>query len=279
MGGCCASGIVLAALREVPPEEAALGEPRHSSRLYRVDEHAALLVAGLPADGHELAEWASDVCRRHRRAYGSALGGRALAQKLASHVHAASRSWSKRSYANSLLVATVDGSGGGGGAVEPQLFMVTSDGAWFRYKACAVGLHASEATVLLEQADTEWRGDESAAQVETRLVEIMRNATLGFGPGGATAGAGGTAEGRNGEGGLGGDPDDDPDATPRVLDVGVLRWADDEAGPTAVDDSGGDVEADGREARSSAFVWKTPATRRMTWVASSRVCRLGPSLM
>ena len=113
---------------------------------------------------------------------------------------------------------------------------------------------------MLEQAGAAWDGDESAAQVEARLVEVLRNATLGD----AVVGGGeGESEGRQV------DRTEARAGPPRVLDVGVLCLGD---GASGIDSGDGEHEAGGGV--GDAFVWRAATRRRpVVWSASSHVHR------
>ena len=155
LGMCCQDGVALASLRSVRSEDektdgAAIIEDGESvfvqgSRLQRVDSHCAVAIAGLPADARSLTAWIRAACQRHRRRFGEPIRGEILAAQLAYHVHATSLSWGTRSFANAVMIATIEGSTN----AESQMHIVRPDGTFLRCHAFALGEGAANAIIEL----------------------------------------------------------------------------------------------------------------------------------
>lgn len=175
IGACSADGIVFVVEREVPRHEAILGNPSYSSRLYKVDGHTAMAVGGYSADGKDIADWAAEECRKYHSRYGESISGGTLAKRLAQHVHASTRSWNRRTWACSIIVASFEGDNG---SEKAKLYLVKPDGSFDRHIACAIGRGADVVTSHLANASIVWPGESHDEQGDSMdlVLSSMREA-------------------------------------------------------------------------------------------------------
>lgn len=82
--------------------------PGTNRRIYTINKHSALSVAGLVADGKEIVERARDEAAQYKQIYDEEIPPRVLAERIAMYVHAFTQYGSVRPFGASVLLASVD---------------------------------------------------------------------------------------------------------------------------------------------------------------------------
>jgi len=143
--GSCAVGlksdthVVMATLKRSESELSSF-----QRKVFKVDDHMGIAIAGLNADGRVLCKYMRSECLNHRYVYESALPvGRLVRQVADKSQVCTQRSW-KRPYGVGLLVAGYDQTG-------PHLFNTCPSGNYYEYKAMAIGARAQAAKTYLEK--------------------------------------------------------------------------------------------------------------------------------
>lgn len=126
----CKDGVVLAVEKLVISKLLVEGSNR---RLFNVDRHAGLAVAGMLPDGRQVLNRAADEAQNYKKFYGEPIPGHVLCERVASYVHMFNLYWSLRPYGTSVMLATYDSRNG------PQLYLVEPSGIAHRYFGTAVG--------------------------------------------------------------------------------------------------------------------------------------------
>ena len=132
-------------------------------KLFKVDAHMGIAVAGLTADGRVLCRSMRNECVSHRFVYDSPLPVSRLVTQVADRSQAnTQRSW-KRPYGVGLLVAGCDATG-------PHLFQTCPSGNFYEYKAIAIGARSQAAKTYLEKSFASFPG--------ASLEELCKHALL-----------------------------------------------------------------------------------------------------
>ncbi|KAF6261749.1 20S proteasome alpha subunit G [Scenedesmus sp. NREL 46B-D3] len=130
MGIKCKDGVVLAVEKLVLSKLLVEGSNR---RIFNIDHHAGMAVAGLQPDGRQIVNRAQDEATQYKSFYGESIPGNVLCERVASYKHAFNLYWSMRPYGVSSLLAVHDKAAG------PQLYLVEPSGIAHRYYGTAVG--------------------------------------------------------------------------------------------------------------------------------------------
>jgi len=131
--------VVLAALKRKPNELAS-----HQEKIFRIDDHMSIAIAGLTADARSLARYMRTECLNHKYVYGSAMTTGRLVENVADKHQACTQLAIRRPYGVGLLVAGFDKNG-------PHLFQTMPSGNYLEYKAQAIGSRAQSAKTYLEK--------------------------------------------------------------------------------------------------------------------------------
>jgi len=118
--------------------------PGSSNRIFTVDRHAGLAVAGLVADGRQLVRRGQAEALNYRNFYGDSISGRNLSERVSQFVQMYTLYGSVRPFGCSVIIGAVDKEG-------PQLFMIDPSGTSWGYHATAIGKGARAAKTELEK--------------------------------------------------------------------------------------------------------------------------------
>ncbi|KAJ6810202.1 proteasome subunit alpha type-1-A-like [Iris pallida] len=116
----------------------------HQRKIFKVDDHIGVAIAGLTADGRVLSRYLRSECINHRFVYETDLPVGRLVVQLADKAQVCTqRSW-KRPYGVGLLIAGLDESGA-------HLYYNCPSGNYFEYQAFAIGSRSQAAKTYLER--------------------------------------------------------------------------------------------------------------------------------
>nr|VZI32905.1 unnamed protein product [Spirometra erinaceieuropaei] len=115
-----------------------------TKRIYNIDTHIGMVVAGLQSDAKALVEIARDECSSYRENFGSAIPLKALVERVSMHMHAYTLYSAIRPFGVSLLLGSYEQDG-------PHLYVVEPSGISYAYEGCAIGKAKQNAKTELEQ--------------------------------------------------------------------------------------------------------------------------------
>lgn len=143
--GSCAVGltsdthVVLATLKRPESELSS-----HQRKVFKIDDHLGIAIAGLTADGRILCRYMRNECLNYRFMLESAMPVSRLVRQVADKHQICTQRMSKRPYGVGLLVAGYDATGA-------HLFNTCPSGNLYEYKAMAIGARAQAAKTYLEK--------------------------------------------------------------------------------------------------------------------------------
>ncbi|KAL8250601.1 hypothetical protein R6Q59_034294 [Mikania micrantha] len=116
----------------------------HQRKIFKVDDHIGVAIAGLTADGRVLSRYMRSECINYGYTYESPLPVGRLVVQLADKAQVCTqRSW-KRPYGVGLLIAGLDESGA-------HLYYNCPSGNYFEYQAFAIGSRSQAAKTYMER--------------------------------------------------------------------------------------------------------------------------------
>ncbi|KAF4334491.1 proteasome component C2 [Fusarium beomiforme] len=116
----------------------------YQKKLFTVDEHAGIAIAGLTSDARVLSNFMKQQCLGHRLTYGRAIPLRSLVDMIGEKAQMNTQMYGKRPYGVGLLVAGVDERG-------PHLFEFQPSGMTEEMLAFAIGARSQMARTYLER--------------------------------------------------------------------------------------------------------------------------------
>jgi len=151
LGISCSEGVVLA-VEEKPTS--VLQDPHFIQKLFQIDDHLGAAIAGLSADARILVDQARVYAQSNRLMYDEPMGVEVLAKRVCDIKQMYTQHAGVRPFGVSIILAGVDDTGS-------NLFVTDPSGAYWGYKAAAIGAGAETARELLE---AEYKPDMSLDQ-------------------------------------------------------------------------------------------------------------------
>uniref|UniRef100_A0A3Q3B547 Proteasome subunit alpha type n=1 Tax=Kryptolebias marmoratus TaxID=37003 RepID=A0A3Q3B547_KRYMA len=138
----CKDGIVFGVEKLVLSK---LYEDGSNKRIFNIDRHVGMAVAGLLADARSLAEVAREEASNFRSNYGHDIPLKHLSDRVAMYVHAYTLYSAVRPFGCSFILGSYDKDDG------PQLYMVDPSGISYGYWGCAIGKAKQAAKTEIEK--------------------------------------------------------------------------------------------------------------------------------
>jgi 20S proteasome subunit alpha 7 len=162
----CVDGVVLAVenLRGVK-----LLRPDSLRRIFAVDRHIGIAVAGIGPDGRHMVGRARSEAQNYRSVYAEEIPPSLLAERLASYAHVYSLYWHVRPFGCTILIGGWDASQG------PCLYVVEPDGSGYKYRAYANGKGRTAVRTALNKLNFEQLTCTSAVQEIARMIHQSRD--------------------------------------------------------------------------------------------------------
>lgn len=137
----------------------------HQKKIFKVDDHIGVAIAGLTADGRVLSRYMRSECINHSFTYESPLPVGRLVVHLADKAQVCTqRSW-KRPYGVGLLVGGLDESGA-------HLYYNCPSGNYFEYQAFAIGSRSQAAKTYLERRFGNFKESSREDLIKDALMSI-----------------------------------------------------------------------------------------------------------
>lgn len=128
----------------VTPQRNAEELSSYQKKLFAVDEHVGLAIAGLTSDARVLSNFMKQQCLSQRLTYDRAMPLDTLVSLIGDKAQLNTQHYGKRPYGVGLLVAGVDEAG-------PHLFEFQPSGLTQEMLACAIGARSQMARTYLEK--------------------------------------------------------------------------------------------------------------------------------
>lgn len=159
-------GVVLtAALRKRP-----LQEPNHNDKLFVIDDTIAAAIAGLSGDARILIGLARQLAQIHQLTFGEPVSVGKLSKDISDHIQRYTQQGGTRPFGVSMLFIGIDSS--------PQLYLTTPIGAFWSYKAHAVGVGATEMNDILERDYSSSISVDEALRMAVRIQKEVASTPL-----------------------------------------------------------------------------------------------------
>ncbi|MFX0136006.1 MAG: archaeal proteasome endopeptidase complex subunit alpha, partial [Candidatus Hodarchaeota archaeon] len=143
IGILCSEGVVCTVEKRI----LALQEPESVEKIFKIDNHVGCAIAGLTADARVLVDHARIQCQINKLTYDESIDIQMLTKKICDLKQLYTQHAGVRPFGVSLLIAGIDEKG-------PQLFLTDPSGAFWGYRANAIG---SGAQTVQEELEKEYK--------------------------------------------------------------------------------------------------------------------------
>jgi len=166
VGVTCPGGVVLAANEVV---ESRLQDPKFSWKIYQLDKHVGVAIAGLSSDARLLIDQARIQCQNNKLLYDEPLDIEVLTGRIGDMIQVYTQHGGVRPFGVTLIFSGVDMTG-------RRVFSLDPSGSYKGYKATAVGRKAEEINALLEK---EYKDDMTLDEAISLAVKMMASTLEG----------------------------------------------------------------------------------------------------
>lgn len=158
-------GVVLAVLE---PQLSKLAAPTNSKKIFRIDDHVGVAIAGLSPDARVLIKQARLYCQSNKMTYDEPADVEDLASGVGDLLQRYTQNAGVRPFGVSLLFGGVD---------DHRVSLIATDpsGSYRGYKATAVGRNSEKAITVLKEFREEITIDEAIALSVQALKEASDN--------------------------------------------------------------------------------------------------------
>jgi len=115
-----------------------------NKRIFNIDRHVGMAVAGLLADARQIVDISRDEAANYRSQKGGNIPLKHLTERTSLYIHAYTLYSSVRPYGASILMGSYDDDG-------PQLYMIEPSGIYYGYYGCAAGKAKQNAKTEIEK--------------------------------------------------------------------------------------------------------------------------------
>jgi len=162
----CTDGVVFGVEKLMTSK---LYEPGTGKRIFNIDKHVGMAVAGLISDARQIVSLARDEAAYYRSVYGSPIPVKYLADRIAGYVHAYTLYSAYRPFGCSVLVGSFDKVDGA------ELFMVEPSGVFYGFHGVAVGKAKQNAKTEIEKLKLENMTCKEAVKEIARIIYVVHD--------------------------------------------------------------------------------------------------------
>ena len=155
-------GAVLAA-NETP--ESRLEDPEYFRKIFQLDDHVGVAIAGLSSDARVLINQARLTCQYHRLLYDEPVDIETLTRRIGDLVQVYTQHAGVRPFGVSMIFAGVDKTGS-------KVLMTDPSGSYRGYKATAVGRRSDEANKYLEGNYSDGLSLDEAIKLAVETIQV-----------------------------------------------------------------------------------------------------------
>lgn len=160
----CKDGVVMAVEKLIV---SSLHEDDSNMRIFNVDKHIGIAIAGLLADARHIVEIARDEAANYRMEYGSPIPLKYLTHRVAMYMHQYTLYGAFRPFGASVLLASMTG--------EPELYMIDPSALVCGYNGCAIGKAKQGAKTEIEKIDFSNITCQQALKEAAKIIYVVHD--------------------------------------------------------------------------------------------------------
>ena len=145
-----------------------LYEVTTNRRIFTIDTHVGMAVAGLLADARKVVKVAREEASNYRSEYGLEIPLKLLASRVASYVHAFTLYAYLRPFGCAVMLSSLGQSG-------PELYLVDPSGVTWGYHGCAIGKAKQAARTAIEKLKVADLTSEEAVKEIAKIIHTVHD--------------------------------------------------------------------------------------------------------
>lgn len=165
IGVKCKDGVVFAVEKLVSSK---LYEKGANKRLFNIDRHIGMAVAGVLADARQIVEVAKVEAANYRSEYGCAIPLKFLTDRVAMYMHAYTLYSAVRPFGCGVLLGACEADG-------PQMYMIDPSGVSWGCFGCAIGKAKQAAKTEIEKLKLEDMKSKDLVKEAAKIIYIVHD--------------------------------------------------------------------------------------------------------
>ncbi|XP_054710724.1 proteasome subunit alpha type-3-like [Uloborus diversus] len=145
-----------------------LYEPGANKRIFTIDRHVGVAVAGLIADARQVVETAKSEAATYRSDYSEAVPLKYLKERVAMYMHAYTLYSSVRPFGASVIMGAYEFDG-------PQMFCIDPSGISWGYHGCAIGKAKQAAKTEMEKLKLKEMTCQELVKEAAKIIYIVHD--------------------------------------------------------------------------------------------------------
>lgn len=161
----CKDGVIFAVEKLISSK---LHEPGTSQRIFTIDKHIGMAVAGLLADARQIVKIAREEAADYRGIYGSPIPLKYLTERVSGYLHMYTLYSAYRPFGCCVMLSSFEDG-------KPNLYMIDPSGVSYGYWGCAIGKAKQNAQTEIEKLKVMEFGCQEAVKVAAKIVYIVHD--------------------------------------------------------------------------------------------------------
>jgi len=166
IGVRCKDGVVFAVEKLVTSK---LYEAGTGKRIFTIDRHIGMAVAGLLSDARQIVSIARDEAAYYKSVYGGPIPLKYLADKVSGYVHTYTLYSALRPFGCSVFIGSYEKTDG------PELYMIEPSGVSYGYYGCAAGKARQNAKTEIEKLKLDNMTCKEAVKEVAKIIYVVHD--------------------------------------------------------------------------------------------------------
>lgn len=145
-----------------------LYEQGANKRIFSIDKHVGMAMAGLLADARQLAEIARTEASNYRSQYGNSIPLKYLNERVSMYMHAYTLYSAVRPFGCSIILGSYEADG-------PVMYMIDPSGVSYGYLGCAVGKAKQAAKTEIEKLKLKDMTCQELVKEAARIIYLVHD--------------------------------------------------------------------------------------------------------
>ncbi|XP_063217859.1 proteasome subunit alpha type-3 [Bacillus rossius redtenbacheri] len=145
-----------------------LYEPGANTRIFNIDRHVGISVAGLISDARQIVETAKSEASNYRAQYGTDIPLKYLNDRVSMYMHAYTLYSAVRPFGCSIILGSYE-------VDKPVMFMIDPSGVSYGYYGCAVGKAKQAAKTEIEKLKLQDLSCRDLVKEAARIIYLVHD--------------------------------------------------------------------------------------------------------
>eukprot|EP00794_Sanderia_malayensis_P019763 gene19763-21697_t len=161
----CKDGVIFAVEKLITSK---LHEQGTSQRIFTIDKHIGMAIAGLLADARQIVKIAREEASDYSAIYGSPIPLKYLVDRVSGYIHMYTLYSAYRPFGSSVMLSSFEDG-------KPHLYMIDPSGVSYGYFGCAIGKAKQNAQTEIEKLKLSDYTCHEAVKIAAKIVYLVHD--------------------------------------------------------------------------------------------------------